>query len=98
MDPLPRLCVLTLLIGILAVTNLRGVRAGAELSNIFTVAKLVPLFLVPIAGAVYALNHQPMSNATATSAGAHSWLQPILIPGFAYGGFQVGRTATSQAT
>src|SRR5437667_447773 len=65
MDPFPRLCVLTLLIGILAVTNLRGVRAGAEMSNIFTVAKLVPLFLVAIAGAVYVSNHQQTSNATA---------------------------------
>jgi len=83
MDPFPRLCVLSLLIGILAVTNLRGVRAGAEMSNIFTVAKLVPLFLVAIAGAVYVLNHQHVSNATATSAGTHSWLKAILILGFA---------------
>ena len=98
MDPFPRLCVLTLLIGILAVTNLRGVRAGAEMSNIFTVAKLVPLFLVAIAGAVYVLNHQQMSNATATSAGAHSWLKAILILGFAYGGFEGALTPMSEAT
>jgi len=98
MDPLPRLCVLTLLIGILAITNLRGVRAGAEMSNIFTVAKLVPLFLVAIAGAVYVLNHQQMSNATATSAGAHSWLKAILILGFAYGGFEGALTPMSEAT
>ena len=98
MDPFPRLCVLTLLTGILAVTNLRGVRAGAEMSNIFTVAKLVPLFLVAIAGAVYVLNHQQMSNATATSAGAHSWLKAILILGFAYGGFEGALTPMSEAT
>ena len=98
MDPFPRLCVLTLLIGILAITNLRGVRAGAEMSNIFTVAKLVPLFLVAIAGAVYVLNHQQMSNATATSAGAHSWLKAILILGFAYGGFEGALTPMSEAT
>jgi len=98
MDPLPRLCVLTLLIGILAITNLRGVRAGAEMSNIFTVAKLVPLFLVAIAGAVYVLNHQQMSNATATSVGTHSWLKAILILGFAYGGFEGALTPMSEAT
>ena len=98
MDPFPRLCVLTLLIGILAITNLRGVRAGAEMSNIFTVAKLVPLFLVAIAGAVYLLNHQQVSNATATSAGAHSWLKAILILGFAYGGFEGALTPMSEAT
>ena len=98
MDPFPRLCVLTLLIGILAVTNLRGVRAGAEMSNIFTVAKLVPLFLVAIAGAVYVLNHQQIANATATSVGAHSWLKAILILGFAYGGFEGALTPMSEAT
>jgi basic amino acid/polyamine antiporter, APA family len=98
MDPVPRLCVLTLLIGILAITNLRGVRAGAEMSNIFTVAKLVPLFLVAIAGAVYVLNHQQVSNATATSVGAHSWLKAILILGFAYGGFEGALTPMSEAT
>jgi basic amino acid/polyamine antiporter, APA family len=98
MDPLPRLCVLTLLIGILAITNLRGVRAGAEMSNIFTVAKLVPLFLVAIAGAAYVLNHEHVSNATATSAGAHSWLKAILILGFAYGGFEGALTPMSEAT
>jgi len=98
MDPVPRLCVLTLLIGILAITNLRGVRAGAEISNIFTVAKLIPLFLVAIAGAVYVLNHQHVSNATATSAEAHSWLEAILILGFAYGGFEGALTPMSEAT
>ena len=98
MDPFPRLCVLTLLIGILAVTNLRGVRAGAEMSNIFTVAKLVPLFLVAIAGAVYVLNHQQIANATATSVGTHSWLKAILILGFAYGGFEGALTPMSEAT
>src|SRR5256884_708901 len=98
MDPFPRLCVLTLLIGILAVTNLRGVRAGAEMSNIFTVAKLVPLFLVAIAGAVYVLNHQQIANATATSVGTHSWLKAILILGFAYGGFVGGLSPVGEAT
>jgi APA family basic amino acid/polyamine antiporter len=98
MEPVPRLCVLTLLIGILAITNLRGVRAGAEMSNIFTVAKLVPLFLVAIAGAAYVLNHEHVSNATATSAGAHSWLKAILILGFAYGGFEGALTPMSEAT
>src|SRR5438445_12160596 len=68
------------------------------MSNIFTVAKLVPLFLVAIAGAVYVLNHQQLSTATGTSAGAHSWLKAILILGFAYGGFEGALTPMSEAT
>src|SRR5205809_3115885 len=41
--PLPRFLILTALVGILAFVNYRGVRAGAQVSNVFTVAKLVPL-------------------------------------------------------
>jgi basic amino acid/polyamine antiporter, APA family len=98
MDPFPRLCVLTLLIGILAITNLRGVRAGAEMSNIFTVAKLVSLFLVAIAGAVYVFNHHQTSITMAAAGGVHSWLKAILILGFAYGGFEGALTPVSEAT
>ena len=32
--------------------NYRGVRGSTQVSNVFTVAKLVPLFLVAIAGSV----------------------------------------------
>src|SRR5439155_1555380 len=55
-------------------------------------------YAVLIAGAVYVSNHQQMSNATATSAGAHSWLKAILILGFAYGGFEGALTPMSEAT
>ena len=48
--PLPRFLILTVLVGILAFVNYRGVRAGAQVSNVFTVAKLVPLASVIIAG------------------------------------------------
>jgi APA family basic amino acid/polyamine antiporter len=98
MDPLPRLGVLTFLIGILAITNLRGVRAGAKMSNIFTVAKLVPLLLVAMVGAVYVINRHQVSSATALSAGPHEWLKAILILGFAYGGFEGALTPMSEAT
>jgi len=98
MDLVPRFCVLTLLIGILAFTNLRGVRAGTEMSNIFTVAKLVPLFLVAIVGVGYVLSGHPVSSATTVSGGLHSWLKAILILGFAYGGFEGALTPMSEAT
>ena len=41
-QPLPRFLILTLLYGILTVINYRGVRASTQVSNVFTVAKLVP--------------------------------------------------------
>src|SRR6185437_12179640 len=54
-DPFPRFAILTLLVGILAIVNLRGVRAGTQVSNVTTLAKLVPLIVVAIAGVVYLL-------------------------------------------
>jgi APA family basic amino acid/polyamine antiporter len=35
-DPLPRTVILTMLVGFLAFINIRGVRAGTQLSNLFT--------------------------------------------------------------
>src|SRR3989442_4813938 len=42
-EPLPRAAVLTVLVGILAAVNYRGVARGAQFSSAFAVAKLVPL-------------------------------------------------------
>src|SRR5712664_4364753 len=52
-EPLPRFLVLTFLYGVLTLINYRGVRASTQVSNVFTVAKLVPLFVVAVAGAFY---------------------------------------------
>jgi APA family basic amino acid/polyamine antiporter len=95
-DPVPRLLVLTLLVGILAVVNLRGVRAGTYVSNIFTVAKLVPLFLVAIAGVFYLVaTHRVLPQMP--TVGANAWLQAILLLVFAYGGFEAALTPMSEA-
>src|SRR6202790_4039628 len=45
-DPLPRALILTILVGVLAFINVRGVRACAQVSNFLTAAKLLPLFAV----------------------------------------------------
>src|ERR1700683_3401234 len=42
-QPWPRFAILTLLIGVLALINIRGARQGTVVSNVFTVAKLLPL-------------------------------------------------------
>src|ERR1700691_1261349 len=51
-DPVPRALVLTALIGFLAFINVRGVRGGTQISDVFTGAKLIPLFAVIVLGAV----------------------------------------------
>src|ERR1700758_398655 len=54
-DPWLRFLILTFLVGLLAMINLLGVRQGTTANNIFTVAKLVPLALVILAGAAVIL-------------------------------------------
>src|SRR6202050_188183 len=49
-DPTPRAIILTVLVGLLTFINIRGVRAGAQVSNLFTAAKLLPLFAVIVLG------------------------------------------------
>src|SRR6202522_2966258 len=63
-DSLPRAIILTALIGLLAYINIRGVRAGAQVSNLFTAAKLIPLFAVIILG-LLVLQHHHWTIATA---------------------------------
>lgn len=86
--PAPRLVILTVLIGVLAAVNYRGVKQGALVSNFFTVAKLVPLFVVIIAGIAYVASGRGPVLTMSSAAGLKMWLQAILLLVFAYGGFE----------
>jgi APA family basic amino acid/polyamine antiporter len=96
-EPLPRFLILTFLYGVLTLINYRGVRASTRVSNVFTVAKLVPLFLVAIAGALYLLAGHGAAPVLMTSAGGKSWLKAALLLVFAYGGFETALTPLSEA-
>lgn len=86
---LPRFVILSLLIGILAIINYRGVRSGAQFSNLSTVAKLVPLLILIIAGVLYAsTSHRVQPSIITAGGGARAWLQAILLFIFTYGGFE----------
>jgi basic amino acid/polyamine antiporter, APA family len=97
-DPLPRFAILTLLVGLLTVINIRGVRAGAQVSNLFTAAKLVPLFAVIVFG-MFVLQHQHWTIATPpiASPSASQWLKAMLLLVFAYGGFETALAPMSEA-
>ena len=95
-DRFVRFAILTLLIGLLALVNYRGVRAGTRLSNIFTIAKLLPLGVVIVAGGLYLLAGHGLVP-TASSAGASAWLKAMLLLVFAYGGFETALTPMSEA-
>jgi APA family basic amino acid/polyamine antiporter len=86
-QPLARLLILSLLIGHLAAINYRGVRMGTHVSNTFTVAKLLPLGLVCVAGAFYLIGHGA-TPAVKVFPGGQAWLRALLLLVFAYGGFE----------
>lgn len=95
-NPLPRFVILTLLVGILAFINYRGVQAGARVSNIFTAAKLLPLFAVIVMGATL-LHAHPLSAASSAPATLGTWLKAMLLLVFAYGGFETALAPMSEA-
>lgn len=87
-DPIPRFLILTLLIGILAAVNYRGVQAGARVSDALTVAKLLPLGLICVAGIFYlAFTHRAAPTMPA-HPDARAWMRAMMLLIFAYGGFE----------
>jgi amino acid transporter len=96
-DPLPRFVILTLLVGILAAVNFRGVRAGAQVSNVTTIAKLVPLILVAVAGVFFLATRHHFPAMSEVPASTHTWLKAMLLLIFAYGGFEAALTPMGEA-
>jgi amino acid transporter len=93
----PSLVILTLLIGILAVTNLRGVRMGTHVSNFFTAAKLSALGLVAVAGAIYLIATHAAIPQAVVPAGANNWARAMVLLVFAYGGFEAALISAGEA-
>jgi len=96
-NPLPRAIILTVLVGVLTVINIRGVRAGAQVSNLFTAAKLVPLFAVVALGLFVLQGHHWNIATPPVGAGANQWLKAMLLLVFAYGGFETALAPMSEA-
>jgi amino acid transporter len=100
-ETLPRLVVLALLIGVLAFANYRGVRSGAIVSNVFTVAKLIPLIAFAIGGGIFILRTHPAfagESSTRMTFSAGNWLEAVLVLIFAYGGFESAVVPMAEAT
>jgi len=93
-EPVVRIVLLTSMFGFLAVINYRGVRHGALLSDLFVVAKLVPLAVFILVG-LFFLRGENFQLAKA--AGLSDWSQALLLLVFAYGGFEQVLMPASEA-
>src|SRR5579862_6122143 len=95
-EPVPRLIVMSVLVGTLAAVNYRGVGAGALVSNVSVLGKLAALALVALAGVAYLAWHPPVQLA-AVHPGAHEWLSAMLLLLFAYGGYEAALNPMGEA-
>ena len=84
-NPGVRAAILSVLVWLLAAVNLRGVSAGARLSNVFTIAKLAPMAVFILAGLYIYRGNIPVGWQVEPMG---HWLQAILALIFAYGGFE----------
>ncbi len=95
--PAMKLTILTLLIGILAVINLIGVRAGTRVSTSFTVAKLSSLALVVVAGMIYLIATHRIVPGPSPVPAPNNWARAIVLLIFAYGGFEAALISAGEA-
>jgi APA family basic amino acid/polyamine antiporter len=84
-----RLAVMALLLGALTLANYIGVRSGTNLSNVFTISKLLPLVVLILLGLWRFMEHPLMlPPSEVVQPGIRGWLDALLLLAFAYGGFE----------
>ncbi|HKU24910.1 MAG TPA: APC family permease [Candidatus Sulfotelmatobacter sp.] len=91
-----RFTIITILLGILLLVNYRGVRGGTLVSNLFVIAKMVPLTIVCLVGAYFLSMHAPASWP-ATRASTSNWRDALLLLFFAYGGYEAAMNPLGEA-
>jgi amino acid transporter len=96
-QPWPRFLILTVLVGLTALINILGVRQSTVASNVFTVAKILPLLVVIIAsGLMIAFRPATISPPTLHGGGS-SWLRAMALMVFFFGGFESALAPMSEA-
>ena len=89
LSTLQRNLVLGIVVAIPTATNYVGVRTGANLSNILTVAKTSPLALLVVFGIARYGRQTPMIHASEIVApGLSNWLRALVLLLFLYGGWE----------
>jgi APA family basic amino acid/polyamine antiporter len=88
--------VLTVMLASFAIVNYLGAQGGARLSSFFTVAKLIPLVVLVVAGIAFLLSRGPLTSTVPTPTSGN-WPQALILIGFAYGGFDGAMLALGEA-
>src|SRR4029077_10537169 len=84
-----RALVMAILIAVPAAANYRGVRSGANLSSLMTLAKLLPLALLVLVGVThFARQPQPIQVSEITSPGLSNWVRALALLLWAFGGWE----------
>ncbi len=87
--PAARALLLVALFALLAVINIRGVAPSGRLIEAVTVAKLLPLVIFVIAGALYVSRHEPAARVVATMPAAGALGRTAIVLIFAFIGVEV---------
>jgi basic amino acid/polyamine antiporter, APA family len=95
-DPINRFVILTILISGLALINIRGVRMGTRISNLLTVAKLLPLLLLIAGGFFFIRLHGSPVLVTSESHPTGAWLRTVLLLIYAFAGFEAALIPTGE--
>jgi amino acid transporter len=85
-DPLVRIGILTAIVIVLAGVNVIGVRQSAALTNVFTIGKLVPLFLFIVVGLFFIRPENFTFDAVPAYA---SFSTAVMLLIYAFVGFEV---------
>jgi amino acid transporter len=83
---IPRAVVITVVVCVLAATNLAGVRVASAVGNIFTIGKLLPLAVLIIVGFVFI---DPRNYSAGVVPSYSSFSSSVLLLVFAFSGFEV---------
>lgn len=94
--PAMRFAIITVLLAILLAVNYIGVRSGTAVSNAFTVAKMVPLAIVCVAGTYFLSRHAAVPWPV-VHAGIWTWRDAMLLLFFAYGGYEAAMNPLGEA-
>jgi APA family basic amino acid/polyamine antiporter len=96
-SPVTARVILAAIIVPLAALNYRGVAAGARISSILVIAKLLPLGLFLLVGLSRLATHGAVTPAAGAPASLGGWLDAVMILGFAYGGFEAAVVPMGEA-